>query len=155
MNAELLNQAIGGDIFNPANLEDLPDFVPDAVVINYGTNDWSREVDVRTNADRYMKKLKEVFPEAKIFMIEPIWRAAEDDPEMAVKNGLTVENVREIIRESGAKYGLTVIPGIDLVPHDKSLYYDGRLHPNNEGFDHYADNLIRILKEKAPELFEA
>ena len=153
MNAETLNQAIGGDIYNEVNLDDMPDFSPDAVVINYGTNDWAREVDVKTNADRYLKKLAEVFPSAKIFILEPIWRLAEDEEETAVKNGITVGDVRRFIRESAAKYGLTLIPGLDLVPHDPKYYYDGRLHPNNEGFDLYAEHLIRELKSRAPELF--
>ncbi len=153
MNAETLNQAIGGDIYNAVNLNDMPEFSPDAVVINYGTNDWAKEVDVKTNADRYLKKLAEVFPSSKIFILEPIWRLAEDGEETAVKNGITVGDVRLFIRESAAKYGLTLIPGFNLVPHDPKYYYDGRLHPNNEGFDFYAENLIRELKSRAPELF--
>lgn len=151
MNAEMLNQAIGGDTFHADNLEDLPDFTPDAVVINYGTNDWARELDVKTNSDRYLKLLSETFLHARTFIIEPIWRRAEED--VGEKNGITVEDVRRYIREAAARYGLTVIPGIDLVPHDPSLFSDERLHPNDAGFDHYADNLIRWMKEIAPELF--
>ena len=154
MNAETLNQAIGGDQYNEVNLDDLPEFTPDAVVINYGTNDWAHESDVKHNADRYLKKLSAAFPDSKIFVIEPIWRLAEDEPETAVKNGVTLENVREFIRESGARYSMTVIPGIDLVPHEPKYFSDGRLHPNDEGFDFYAERLMAILKEKAPELFE-
>ena len=149
--AEGLNQAIGGDIYNVKNLDFMPDFKPDAAVINYGTNDWARESDVPTMSYEYLKRLREIFPTTRIFVLEPIWRKTEGV--VKEKTGYTVADVRRYVRESAEKVGLEVIPGMDLVPHDPVYCSDGSLHPNDEGFDHYADNLIRELKSRAPELF--
>ena len=152
MMAEGLNQAIGGDIYNVKNLDFMPDFKPDAAVINYGTNDWARESDVPTMSYEYLKRLREIFPTTRIFVLEPIWRKTEGV--VKEKTGYTVADVRRYVRESAEKVGLEVIPGMDLVPHDPIYFSDGSLHPNDEGFDFYADNLIRELKARAPELFE-
>ena len=153
MHAETLSQAVGGDVFDPENLENFPEFDADVAVINFGTNDWSGQRDVKNTSDRYFKRLSELFPAAKVFVVEPIWRATEGT--VKEKTGYTVADVRVIIRENALQYGFTVIPGIDLVPHDPGFFSDASLHPNDAGFDHYADNLIRELKMRSPELFES
>ena len=40
-----------------------------------------------------------------------------------------------------------VIDGQELVPHETGYYADGRLHPNDAGFEHYFKNLWRIVQE--------
>lgn len=40
MNAESLNQAIAGDVFNEMNLDENLNFNPDVIFVAYGTNDW-------------------------------------------------------------------------------------------------------------------
>ena len=151
MNAEALNQAIGGDVFDAENLDDLPDFDADAVLVNYGTNDWAGQRDVKNTSERYFRRLSERFPKAKVIVVEPIWRATEGS--VKEKTGYTIADVRAIIRDNALRCGFTVIPGIDLVPHDPELFSDASLHPNDAGFDLYADNLIRELKSRLPELF--
>ena len=42
---------------------------------------------------------------------------------------------------------VTVIRGYDLIPHEENLYGDLRLHPNDEGFAHYAANLFETIKQ--------
>ena len=80
---------------------------------------------------------------------------AVTDVSVKEKTGYTVADVRVSIRENALQYGFTVIPGIDLVPHDPGFFSDASLHPNDAGFDYYADNLIRELKMRSPELFES
>ena len=36
---------------------------------------------------------------------------------------------------------VTVIPGMDLVPHDLQYYADAGLHPNDAGYEFYFRNL--------------
>ena len=151
MDGECVNQAIGGDRFDVNNLNDMPDFEPDVVIINYGTNDWSKEENVLVTADAYLKRLSELFPNAARFEILPIWRAMEGI--VREHTGWTVNDVREIIRDIAMRYGFTVIPGLNLVPHDPELFSDHSLHPNDAGFSYYADNVIRELRMRAPELF--
>ncbi len=150
MFASPLNQAIGGDEFRESNLDDLPAFDPDVAVINYGTNDWARERDVRVTADAYLKRLAECFPAARRFVVLPVWRTSEGT--IKEKTGWTIRDVREIIAEAALRYGCTVIPGIDLIPHDPALFSDGKVHPNDAGFDCYSENLIRAFRKIAPDL---
>lgn len=39
----------------------------------------------------------------------------------------------------------TLIRGYDLVPHDTAYFASLRLHPDDEGFDHYFENLRKQL----------
>ena len=50
----------------------------------------------------------------------------------------------EIIGACAARHrDMRVIDGTDLVTHDESLFGDGRLHPNDEGFAEYFENLVK------------
>ena len=41
-----------------------------------------------------------------------------------------------------------VVTGIDLVPHDKMLFGDLRIHPDDNGFEYYANSLLRKLSKE-------
>lgn len=41
---------------------------------------------------------------------------------------------------------VTIIPGIDLVPHDLQYYADTGLHPNDAGYGFYFQNLWRKIQ---------
>ena len=52
LDADLLNQGVGGHIFDVDAIDpDLP-FQPDLVTVAYGTNDWSRELTAEEISDR-------------------------------------------------------------------------------------------------------
>ena len=59
----------------------------------------------------------------------------------------TIANCRELIAEIAQKYGFTVIDGKSLVPNDFPYFVDG-LHPNDDGYEHYAKNLIEKLDKE-------
>lgn len=39
------------------------------------------------------------------------------------------------------------IDGINIIPHNKLYYRDGYLHPNDKGFDFYAEKLFKKITE--------
>jgi hypothetical protein len=43
---------------------------------------------------------------------------------------------------------VTVISGFDFVPKEEKYFADLRLHPNDSGFECYAENLYRAIKTK-------
>lgn len=147
LEAEEINKGIGGEIFRPelAALSDEKDI--DTITVAYGTNDWSTtsgEV-FEPNMRAFYQTLSARYPDAKIFAITPIWRKDMH----AEKPMGAFENVGAMIAKAVKDLpNVTVIEGIDLVPHDENLFADLRLHPRDEGFDHYAENLIRLIKEK-------
>ena len=41
---------------------------------------------------------------------------------------------------------IAVIRGFDLIPKEEKYFADSYLHPNDEGFAHYAENLYDAIK---------
>ncbi len=148
LGADEYNKGIGGDIFFPdlAALRD--NFEPDYVTVAYGTNDWNAlesEAEFKENCRAFFENLAQNYPRAKIFAITPIWRADYRDN----KAFGSFENVAVDIKESTKSLSnVTVIDGFDLVPHNAEFYSDQYLHPNSRGFEHYFENLYRLIKER-------
>ena len=145
LNAHIVNQGIGGEEFNPAVPDTELNFNADLVVLAYGTNDWSHgpsRSHVVGAANGMLAALRDLYPNAKFATILPIWRA---DSHMQKPTG-TFEEIREVIREAAARFDATVIDGLTLVPHVTSVFADARLHPNEFGFQFYAENLLPHLK---------
>lgn len=145
LDADEYNQAIGGEVFYPELAATQEPFTPDYISVAYGTNDWSartREALIQKCTEFYAN-LAANYPNTPIFTITPVWRK---DETMEKPAGLFTD-VEPIIREATKAYrNITVIPGYDLIPHEENLYGDLRLHPNDEGFQYYAENLAAALK---------
>lgn len=145
--AEIMNQAIGGEFFDVTHLDDTLEFTPDVIFIAYGTNDWNSEKDITKNATEYFDKLTMLYPKAKIIDILPIWRT-----DIIVKNEIkkyTFDTARSYIKDVCAKYdNVIVLDGFDYVPHFQNFYFD-HVHPNELGYAYYANtlenDLIKIL----------
>ena len=141
LGAQVFNKAIGGAKFNADVIEAQK---ADIVTAAYGTNDWRvrNRADFCKYSEQFLEKLKAVHGDAKIFIILPIWRANHNEP---TESGDFFE-CRAIIGKTAEKYGFTVLDGIDLVPHDTRLFYDGAVHPNDTGFDLYGKSVAEFIK---------
>lgn len=145
--AEEFNKAIGGERFSPPLAELKEAFTPDYVLVAYGTNDWcvvDRETFIFT-CRGFFEALTKNYPTQKIFAITPIWRKDyKEEREFG-----PFEDVAKAIGEIVSDYD-NVIPinGFDFVPHDEMLYADRVLHPNDEGFKYYFENLYNAIKDK-------
>lgn len=147
LDAEEYNKAIGGDKFYPAFAESLGIRKYDYISVAYGTNDWNvfDEKTSRARCESFFEILCKKFPESKIFVIGPIWRADYTDDTKAFG---PFENMEKMIFEIAGKYDNTIcIPGFDLVEHDKLLFADYNVHPNDNGFEQYAENLYSVIKK--------
>lgn len=154
LNAEILNQAIGGDILCAENIDTEIGFAPDIITVAYGTNDWwiCDAPTIEKNVREYFSKLKSTFPNAKIFAITPIYRSQEE----SVRQSGTLNDVREIIKKNACA---TVIDGLKLFDRTYGFYADGEheeagLHPNDLGFVLYAQRLIGELRPFLGEMFD-
>lgn len=145
LDANVINAAIGGAVFNPEVIDKPENFTPDIVTVAYGTNDWSKlEIEVfKTNFTAFADKLKSTYPDSKIYMILPIWRG--DSGERVTLCGKFADHC-EYMRKEILSRGFNVIDGNDLVPHDPVMFAPDVLHPVEAGFEHYANNLIKYLK---------
>jgi len=142
-NADSIIQGIGGAIFAPSTV--LPmDFVPDTVVVAYGTNDWGYYSDYTTYRNAVhdtLAKVTELYSGAKIYVISPIWR---QDCGKTTKVG-TFDDCCNTVRDMAALFGMTLIDGDSLVPPIMDYMADA-VHPNDLGFAVYAANAIRAMK---------
>jgi len=145
LGAEEFNKAIGGECIYPELAATKDDIDPDYILLAYGTNDWSKTSPetFKTNGKAFFANLTENYPKAKVFVLTPIWRS----------NMLTLKtnfndffDIDTMLREFAEPYkNMTVIRGFDFVPHDVSFFSDYGLHPNDEGFDHYFNNLWKTI----------
>ena len=148
LSCEAVNKGIGGEVFYPtlATLKD--DISPDYITVAYGTNDWyfckSVEEFDKKCKDFY-ENLSASYPSSKIFAITPIWRG---DWKKNENHFAPFEHIYNTIKSVAASLpNVTLIDGIDLVPHDKTCFSPDVLHPNDEGFRHYANNLYAEIKK--------
>lgn len=140
--AEILNQAVGGAGFNPAVMEQVGTF--DFALVAYGTNDWSKKSAAAFGMDAaaFFDRFRAVYPELRVYMLLPIWRADALTKENTAGNFM---ECRALLGQLAAQRGFIVLDGYDMVPHNTELFSDKRLHPNDEGFAFYAERLIQML----------
>lgn len=141
LNAELINKAIGGEFYASGLSVLKDDASPDYITVAYGTNDWNAKdaESFKTNCYDFLHNLSNMYPDAKIIAIAPIWRRNYTE----ARAFGAFDDVEKIIRE--AANGLDnvyVIRGFDFVPKDEAYFADLSLHPNDKGFTCYSANLI-------------
>lgn len=147
LDADARNKGIGGEIFRPelASLRD-DDFRPDIITVAYGTNDWcawESYESMQKNCDAFYGELVKNYPSAKIFALSPIWR--KDFAEVTRVGEF--DNAKEIIKKAAEKHSSIIfIDAYDFVPHSLDLMDDRFVHPNDEGFEHYANALYEVIK---------
>jgi lysophospholipase L1-like esterase len=148
LNVNAINQGIGGYIYQSNSLNGLENFnqqfgLPKFITVAYGTNDWYHKITLdalQKNIEEYYKHLLAIFPSTPIYVITPIWRG---DTEFESANKIPFGQIAHIIRRETAMYPtITLIDGMDLLPHDFSHFADGYLHPSAEGFAIMANNIL-------------
>ena len=141
-NAESVIQGVGGAGFFADVIADIP-FDPDEIIVAYGTNDFDfrkTKQELVTAVDDFMKRLRELYADKSVCVISPIWRSSHEEKAIG-----TFAECRKIIAVLAEQYGFIHIDGLFLVPPDEVLFADG-LHPNDNGFSVYAENLIIELE---------
>lgn len=145
LDAEVLNQGLGGHVFDADSLDLTPGFEPDWITVAYGVNDWVQGLgadEIQVRASAYVARVRDIFSRAAICVISPLWChiAAESKGD-----GLDLAAFSKIIRETVVSTpGVHVVDGFSLVPHHPFYFVDG-LHPNELGFMHCAVNLYRTF----------
>ena len=145
LNAEYLNQAIGGERFHPEILDENLDWNPDMIVLAYGTNDWSGKSKEQFISDcaEFTRRITGIWPDVPTYMLTPIWRLDY----LTRRDDFSFEEAACAMEEIAEKYpNIQMIRGENLVPWSAELMADGYLHPNDLGFVHYAERLLARLK---------
>lgn len=143
LGADLLDQGIGGHIFDAASFDPTLGVEPDLVTIAYGTNDWSRGLgrDAIVAAGRgHLGAIRARFPRVPIACLSPVWRSLDDPARWAD----FVDCGRGILELASELEGVLPVDGLRLVPHREDRFVDG-VHPNDGGFAEYAGALHQAL----------
>lgn len=140
----LLNQGVGGYIFNADSLDENLPFKPQIVTVAYGTNDWVRYetmAQFRYQCSAYIDAVSRHYSYARIFVMTPIWRKIRNERKPLGTFDELVQTIKEICADHPS---IHVIDGESLVAHCGRLFADGT-HPTDEGFAHMALNLYKQI----------
>jgi len=139
LNYDILNQGIGGYVYDKNTMVPMGDYKPDKIIIAMGTNQFGSET--MKDVEDYYCSLKEVYGDTPVLCVSPIWRG--DCPERYDVFVRFCENVKKI----ASKYSnVTVVDGFTLVPHLEEYYLD-KLHPNVIGMELYGRALVDVIKK--------
>ncbi len=138
LNYDIINQGIGGYVYDKNSMVPMEGYKPDKIIIAMGTNQfWSETMEA---VEEYYKRLTEVYKDTPVLCASPIWRG--DNPDRYDIFVRFCENVKKI---AGQYPNVTVVDGFTLVPHLPEYYIDN-LHPNLIGAEVYGRNLVEAIK---------
>ena len=140
LNYDILNQGIGGYIYDKKSLMKMEGYEPDKIIVALGTNQYGDE-NAPDMVREYYETLIGIYgEEIPILVITPLWRGDN------LEGVPTLERFCATIREIVGKYkNIKVVDGFKLVPHLEEYYLDN-LHPNGLGTEVYGRNLVEEIR---------
>lgn len=139
LNYDILNQGIGGYIYDKKSLMKMEGYTPEKIIVSLGTNQYGTET--MKDVEEYYETLTDIYKNIPILCITPIWRG--DNLEGVPTLISFCNKIKDIVK----KYDqITVVDGFKLVPH-MSEYFLDNLHPNQLGAEVYAINLVKAIEE--------
>lgn len=151
LNAEVVNQGIGGYYFNETTIDDsICFYAPDLITVAYGTNDYSRyetAEEYAQHAGAYIRKLADLFPDTKIVGILPIYRNDQNHQVRKLYRSYSLEEARQILKSQYASLPNGFVIEETGIPHISQAYAPDFLHPNEFGFCLMAQGITRQLHQ--------
>ncbi len=139
LNYDIINQGIGGYVYDKNSLMKMEGYNPDKIIVALGTNQYGdKDMSV---VEEYYETLTGIYGnEIPILCISPLWRG--DNPEALPVLYSFCENVKKI---AGRYKNVQIIDGMKLVPHLPEYFLDN-LHPNCFGCEVYGRNLVEEIR---------
>ena len=139
LNWDIVNQGIGGYVYDKNALERPDGFNPEKIVISMGTNQFGDE-DM-TGIEEYYALLHELYGDTPVLSITPIWRGDRPGGQPVLERFC-----RELKKICQRYDNITVVDGFSLVPHLSEYFLDD-LHPNALGAEIYGRNLVLAIEK--------
>jgi len=140
LNYDILNQGIGGYIYDKNSLMKMDSYTPDKIIVALGTNQYGDET--MTAVEEYYERLIGIYGnEIPILCITPLWRG--DSVEGIPTLMAYCEKIKKIVSQYN---NIRVIEGMKLVPHLPEYFLDN-LHPNCLGCEWYGRNLVKEIQK--------
>ena len=149
LDAEVLNQGVGGYCFYEKSLTEPIPYAPDLILLAYGTNDYSGVETTAAYEARlrgYMKRLAELFPGVPVLQLLPIWRNDLSFHYKEKARDYTLEDARNIIRRVAAEYPNITVADVNM-PQDQDFFAPDWVHPNDLGFQIFGERVIEQIRE--------
>lgn len=151
LNAEVVNQGIGGYYFNETTIdESILSYKPDIITVAYGTNDYSlyeTAAEYAEHTGRYIRKLAQLFPDTKILGILPIYRNDQNYQVRKLYRSYCLDDVRQILKSHYEALPHGYVLEQTGIPHIPQAYAADFLHPNEFGFSVMSQGVIRKLQQ--------
>ena len=139
LNYDIVNQGIGGYVYDKNSLMKMAGYSPDKIIVALGTNQYRSET--MTAMEEYYQTLIRVYGDRiPVLCVSPLWRG--DNPEEMPQFVRFCEAVKRI---AGQYENVTVVDGFRLVPHLPEYFLD-KLHPNCLGAETYGRNLVEAIR---------
>ena len=139
LNYDILNQGIGGYVYDRKSLMKMDGYTPDRIIVALGTNQFGSKT--MTDVEEYYEALTGLYGDRiPVLCISPLWRG--DLPDAIPVLVRFCENVKAI---AGRYPNVTVVDGFTLVPHLPEYFLDN-LHPNALGAETYGRNLADAIR---------
>ncbi len=139
LNYNIINQGIGGYVYDKNSLMKMAGWTPDKIIVALGTNQFGCET--MKDVEEYYETLIGIYGKAiPVLCVTPLWRGD-------VPDGLpTLKRFCKNVMAIAAKYpNVTVVDGFTLVPHLPEYFLDN-LHPNALGAEVYGRNLAEAIR---------
>lgn len=158
-NASSVVQGNGGARFDTTYIDPDLAFVPDVIIVAYGTNDWSAyrtktEAEVKAKVDDYFTRLRAVYPDTPVIAITPIYRYGNTS-----SYNISLDKMRAIIEDVCADHNVDTVDGLYMVPYgdssDRYNFFADDVHPNEDGFMLFGENLCWLIEDKINAIIES
>lgn len=139
LNYDIINQGIGGYIYDKGSLMKMEGYDPDKIIVALGTNQYRDEN--MSAVEEYYSTLMDIYgDEIPVLCITPVWRGDSFD-------GMPIlMSFSEKVKKIAGKYkNVRIIDGMKMIPHFSDYYLDN-LHPNCLGCEVYGRNLADAIR---------
>lgn len=140
LNYDIINQGIGGYVYDKNCLLEMPGYKPEKIIVALGTNQYGCET--MKDIEEYYPRLFELYgKDIPTLVITPLWRGDN------MEGVPTLVKFSDKLKDILAKYpNIKVVDGFKLVPHLSDYFLDN-LHPNCLGTEVYGRNLVEKIRE--------
>ncbi len=151
LDLDLVNQGIGGQVFQPGTLLGLAQAVdPACIVVELGANyryEPCRERLVTRDVRGYLLELSRLWSRVPIWVMSPLWHDEEAYPSHSMSCWRSVPLF--LAAHCAPHDQMTLLDGGRLLDHRASLMADGFEHPNAEGSRQLARRLwVRMMMRR-------
>lgn len=142
---ELVNQSVGGQVFQPSSLMGLDVDDVDLVIVELGGNYRHEPCTtsvVRNDIRAYLREAARIFEGSRIVVITP---TGHDRRLCPLHVGSCARDVSRMLFQVGRELGMDVVDGLRLLENGDPLLADGE-HPTTVGHVQIASRLAAALQ---------